>query len=264
MKSRSSERGVTLWFPLIEAWSELLLLSSAHQLGQGDGDHERAAVEHLPDERADDQKDGGERRQLIGDAPHRVRRALSASIEDASQSAEEPGSDKASDADTIGVDAAQPGHLAPATDEKNAPAERGVFEQVPDKSGENDRVVKLERDAEEAVDDDRIHERRRNAADRHGVAEPKRGPMQKRGGAKRDDQRVNTEDRDQEAVDDADCNPERKRCNHSPADADPVIDVEDSNQHRRQRHGERDREVKVVGRQGNEEPERDNDKNGLG
>src|ERR1700733_14415087 len=168
MKSRSSERGVTSWsLPLKERGSELLLLSSPHQLGQGDGDHERAAVEHLLDERAEAQKDeacdpsdqeidgdrgaprietpgrnarrskegGGESRQLIGDAGHRVRRALSAGIEDTSQSAEETGSDKASDADTIGVDAAQPRHLAPATDEKNAPAGRGVFEQVPDKRG---------------------------------------------------------------------------------------------------------------------------------
>ena len=95
-------------------------------------------------------------------------------------------------------------------------------------------------------------------------AEPKRGPMQERACAKRDDQRVNTKNGDQETVDEADCNPERKRCNHGPADADLIIDVEDSNQHRRQRHGERDREVKVVGRQGNKEPERHHDENRLG
>src|SRR5580704_162566 len=123
MKSRSSERGGTsLSLPWTEMGSELLLLSSAHQLGQGDSDHERAAVEHLLDERAEAQKDeacdpsdqeidgdrgaprietpgrnarrskegGRESRQLIGDARHRVRRALRAGIEDASQSAEEP------------------------------------------------------------------------------------------------------------------------------------------------------------------------------
>src|SRR5712672_182418 len=139
MKSRSSERGVTCWFPLIEAWSELLLLSSAHELGQRDSDDEGAAVEHLLDERAEAQKDetrnpsdqeidgdgraprvetswrdagrskksGGEGRELITDARYRVRRALSACIEDASQSAEEPRSGKTSDADAIGVDAAE-------------------------------------------------------------------------------------------------------------------------------------------------------------
>jgi hypothetical protein len=57
-------------------------------------------------------------------------------------------------------------------DTKNAPADRGILEQVPDKSSEGDRVVKLERDAEEPIDDDRIHERGRNSADRHRVAEP--------------------------------------------------------------------------------------------
>src|ERR1700722_6151931 len=56
MKSRSSERGVTSWFPLTEVGSELLLLSSPHQLGQRDGDDERAAVEHLLDERAEAEK----------------------------------------------------------------------------------------------------------------------------------------------------------------------------------------------------------------
>src|ERR1700693_148116 len=123
MKSRASERGVTSWsLPLTVRGSELLLLSSAHQLGQRDSDHERAAVEHLLDERTEAQKDeacepsdqeidgdrgaprietpgrnarrskerGGESRQLIGDAGHRVRRALSGGIEDAGQSAEEP------------------------------------------------------------------------------------------------------------------------------------------------------------------------------
>src|ERR1700689_1926985 len=58
MKSRSSERGVTSWFlPLTEVESELLLLPSAHQLGQRDSDDKRAAVEHLLDERAEAQKD---------------------------------------------------------------------------------------------------------------------------------------------------------------------------------------------------------------
>ena len=88
--------------------------------------------------------------------------------------------------------------------------------------------------------------------------------MQERARAKRDDQRVNTKNGDQETVDEADCNPERKRGNHGPADADLIIDVEDRDQHRRQRHGECDREVKVVGRQGNEEPERHHDENRLG
>src|ERR1700722_9752878 len=113
MKSRSSERGVTSWFPLTEVGSELLLLSSAHQLGQRDGDDERAAVEHLLDERAEAEKDQagdpsdqeidgdrcaprietarrdarraqkgrGEGLELIGHSRHRVCRALSAGIE---------------------------------------------------------------------------------------------------------------------------------------------------------------------------------------
>src|ERR1700722_13283546 len=122
MKSRSSERGVTLRFPLIEAWSELLLLSSAHQLGQRDGDDEGAAVEHLLDERAETQKDetrnpgdqeidgdgraprvetswrdagrskegGGEGRQLITDARYRVRRALSPCVRRPAQAPKNP------------------------------------------------------------------------------------------------------------------------------------------------------------------------------
>src|ERR1700677_3020261 len=57
MKSRSSERGITSWFPLIEARLELLLLAAAHRLRQRYSDHEGAAVEHLLDERAEAEKD---------------------------------------------------------------------------------------------------------------------------------------------------------------------------------------------------------------
>jgi hypothetical protein len=74
--------------------------------------------------------------------------------------------------DTIGVDAAEARHFASTTDEKGAPAEGRVLEQVPDKSSEDDRVVKLEGDAEEPIHDHRIHERWRNSTDRHRVAEP--------------------------------------------------------------------------------------------
>ena len=87
--------------------------------------------------------------------------------------------------------------------------------------------------------------------------------MQEGARAKRDDQRVNTENGDQKAVDEVHCDPKRKRGDHGPADANLVIDVEDCNQHRRHRHDERDREVKVVGRQGNDEPKRDHDENRL-
>src|ERR1700722_11697462 len=255
MKSRSSERGVASWsLPLTEVESELLLLPSAHQLGQRDSDDKRAAVEHLLDERAEAQKDKacdpgdqeihgdsrapgveapgryagraqkgcGEGWELIGHTRDRVRRALSARIEHASQGPEETGSHQARDPNAIRVDAAEPRHLTPATEEENASAKRGILEQVPDKSGENDRIVKLEGNAEEAVDDHRIHERRRDAADRHGIAEPKRCAMQEGARAKRDDQRVNTENGDQETVDDADCDPDGERCNHRPADADAV------------------------------------------
>ena len=202
--------------------------------------------------------------QLISDARHRVRRALSAGIEDASQSAEESRSDKAGDADAIGVDAAEARHFASATDEENAPADRGIFEQVPDKSREDDRVVELERNAEQPIDDDRIHERGRNSADRHRVAEPKRCAMQECARAKRDDQRVNPENGDQETVDETDRDPQRKRRDHGPADANLVVDVEDRDQHRRHRHDERDRKIEIVGRERNDEPERDHDENRLG
>ena len=89
--------------------------------------------------------------QLIAHARHRVRRALSAGIEDARQGAEETRRDQTCDANAIGVDAAEPRHLAPAADEENAPAERGVLEQVPDKRSEDDRVVELEGTPEQPV-----------------------------------------------------------------------------------------------------------------
>jgi hypothetical protein len=71
---------------------------------------------------------------------------LSPCVEDASPSAEESRSGKASDANAIGVDAAEARHFASTTDKKNAPVDRCIFEQVPDSSGEGDRVVKLERE----------------------------------------------------------------------------------------------------------------------
>ena len=88
--------------------------------------------------------------------------------------------------------------------------------------------------------------------------------MQERACAERDDQRVDTENGDQETVDEADCNPERKRRDHRPADADLVVDVEDRDQHRRQRHDERDREIEIVGGEGNDEPERHHHEHRLG
>src|SRR6476660_2779009 len=157
MKSRSSERGVTSWSLLLtEMGSELLLLSSAHQLGQGDSDHERAAVEHLLDERAEAQKDEagdpsdqeingdrcapgieaarhdarraekgcGEGGELIAHSRHRVRRALSAGIEHARQGAEETRRRQTCDANAIRVDAAEARHFASAANKKNAPAKR--------------------------------------------------------------------------------------------------------------------------------------------
>src|SRR5271156_2960813 len=57
MKSRSSERGITSWFPLTWVRLELLLLAAAHQLRQRYSDHEGAAVEHLLDERAEAEED---------------------------------------------------------------------------------------------------------------------------------------------------------------------------------------------------------------
>jgi hypothetical protein len=40
-----------------DGWSELLLLMTAYELRQGNGDHQGAAIEHLLDKRAETQKD---------------------------------------------------------------------------------------------------------------------------------------------------------------------------------------------------------------
>jgi hypothetical protein len=58
--------------------------------------------------------------------------------------------------------------------------------------------------------------------------------------AQRHDQRMDAEDGDQQSVDDAHSNSSCKRRQHRPADADVVVHVEDRDQHRRQRHHERD------------------------
>ncbi len=79
----------------------------------------------------------------------------------------------------------KPRHLASAANEQHLPADRGELEHVPDQDAQQQRIVELERNPQQPVDDDQIHQPIGNAADRHRIADIQRQAVQERSGAKR-------------------------------------------------------------------------------
>ena len=72
---------------------------------------------------------------------------------------------------------------------------------VPEDRAEQQRVIEAERHAEQTVDDHRVDQRLRHAADGLLIAEPQRQAMHESPDAHRDDQRIHAEIEDEKAVD---------------------------------------------------------------
>ena len=128
---------------------------------------------------------------------------------------------------------------------------------------QDQRVVESERHAKKTMNNHRVDERFRDAADGLLIAEPQRETMRERPDAHRDDQRIHPEVEDKKAVDQADRKPRGQRRGDGHADRQTVIDIED----REHRAGEGqiacDRKVVVAGRQRDDKAERDHDDDGL-
>ena len=121
------------------------------------------------------------------------------------QRAEKARRDQTTDTHAVGVDAREPRHLAPAPDDQDAPADRGELEDIPDDERDQDRIVELERYAEQALP---------RSPPRSATATRPRSSWNRSSTASRHAGNVptpsvtisewDTEDRDQQAVDEAD------------------------------------------------------------
>ena len=105
--------------------------------------------------------------------------------------------------------ARKPRHFAAAPDEQQPPPGRSIFEYVPERDGQDQRVPEQQRDAEQLGREHRRDQRRQRLAEHdRGIRHPQHDAIDEIADAERDDQRMDAEIEDEERIDGAD---ERRR-----------------------------------------------------